>query len=652
LSLPSTPSARALEIQVLLAASPDTPTKALLERFKSDPELAGIGAVVEEVVVGPFPRNLAEVLAGPKLRLALVSLDDLIRSGTVRDSALTSALGQPGSFSDTRDLFALQDAPLGEAVMAEIARDRKVVAVTYWSRGQSAIVSHSPIRTAADFKGKRLLAWASPTAGPAVLALGAQPVTIAAADVFTAFDRGILDAVEVLPTIAQGFFQPGGQANSLSTRYRPILGFLVAASMRWVDLSERQKAALAQAARSADAAGRTEALAVEARLEDSVRARGVPVINIASTDPAGFLGVGEKLFQSRFGEGSTPAMVQSNRLAVAHARTTPAPARAMSPAASAQTPVLFVTTRNDEGGSDPRYRFGSRFDQTPQLTCGEATYATLGTREAGTSYAGPISLSPAALPTGSDSCVQFVVRRMSETGRSRVLLFIHGFRNTFDDAIRRAIATAGDTGFDGIVLVWSWPADGQVLNYMRDEDAARLTEYQVPKFVRALLAHPAILRFDLLAHSMGTRIALAFLYALQEGAGSERVEHVILAAPDETRDIVRFVLTAVASRLGRFRTLYAAHYDWPLRISSFLHGNDRAGLSGRDIFLLNGLDTIDATDVEAAFWGFFALSHAHVFDVPKAVADLKRLLLEDKAADQRGLARQQVDQSSFWSIPR
>ncbi|MBZ0139027.1 MAG: hypothetical protein K8H87_04540, partial [Pseudorhodoplanes sp.] len=98
--------------------------------------------------------------------------------------------------------------------------------------------------------------------------------------------------------------------------------------------------------------------------------------------------------------------------------------------------------------------------------------------------------------------------------------------------------------------------------------------------------------------------------------------------------------------------LYAAAHDRPLLASRLLHDTERAGIGGNRLLVTRGLESVDVTAVEARFWKSFATgSHAHVFQVPKAINDLKALLKDGKTADQRRLTRGDRNGLPFWLIP-
>src|SRR5690606_31245992 len=55
-----------------------------------------------------------------------------------------------------------------------------------------------------------------------------------------------------------------------------------------------------------------------------------------------------------------------------------------------------------------------------------------------------------------------------ETDRKqgRVLLYVHGYRETFETTSKDAAQIARMTGFDGPVIQYSWPSQGEVLKYV------------------------------------------------------------------------------------------------------------------------------------------------------------------------------------------
>jgi TRAP-type C4-dicarboxylate transport system substrate-binding protein len=652
-------SAHALEMELLLGGTADLATRFLVDRFKSHQDLLDAGVVVTERIVPPA--QLRSELKPDAFRIGLLSLDELISAGILKGDAVpVQAFTQVGQYPDTRDLFGLQRTALGEAALAEIGRSQEYVPIAYWNRGQTSILSRSPIRTAEDFQGRKIRSAFRQQADLPIVAMGAAPVHTPAAEVFAALQRGQFDAAEVTPALAIALVPGTETGNSLGTQFRPIVGFLVAAAAAWANLTEHQKAAIATAAKAADAAARTIVLDQEAQLEQAARARNLVAVNLAQADAPNF-----RRLASAPAAAVTAAQLQelqADRVAIGSITRAPVAAlpRIARPSAAAKVPMLFVTDRNDEGGNRLQVRFGSNKVDDDNLKCGQVDYDAEPARTMGVTYAGPLRLQSPDLALGADNCVRYVSEVLSGTGRSRVLLFVHGFNNTFDAAIRRAITTAQDIGFDGIVLVWSWPAEGWVTYYMRDEEFAERTRRHFAPFAQALLQRPEIRRLDVLAHSMGARIVLFLLDELRKSGKRVPLGLLIFAAPDAGQGafsdvVVDFVKKAPT--LGGLKTLYAAKQDFPLRISSYIHGSDRAGQGGDALMILDGVESVDATEVEAGVLAALVrFAHAHVFDVPKAVEDLRRLLMEGKPAAERRLTRREREigtvKKPYWIIPQ
>jgi esterase/lipase superfamily enzyme len=146
---------------------------------------------------------------------------------------------------------------------------------------------------------------------------------------------------------------------------------------------------------------------------------------------------------------------------------------------------------------------------------------------------------------------------LSAPGRD-LLLFIHGFDNTFSDAMTRAafnrewLAASGNARADTTIVAFSWPSKGQIVSfpflaadYRFDQNIATQSGLHLMGFLarldpimRAARASKPGLRVTLLAHSMGN---LALQSAVEtwflQGNGKDMIfDQAILAAGDCTYD--------------------------------------------------------------------------------------------------------------------
>ncbi len=191
---------------------------------------------------------------------------------------------------------------------------------------------------------------------------------------------------------------------------------------------------------------------------------------------------------------------------------------------------------------------------------------------------------------------------LANAGRN-LLIFIHGFDNTFEDAITRAafnrdfLAASGRPGTDTTVLAFSWPSLGRIVSfpvldadYRHDQNMARLSGVHLMTFfsrIEPLLrqARANGCRTYLLAHSMGN---LALESAVENwflhGNGNAELFHVaILAAGDCGFDAFaqpsRAGLDGLRLLAARISTYFSGEDD-VLKLSNAINGMQRLGQDG------------------------------------------------------------------------
>lgn len=86
-----------------------------------------------------------------------------------------------------------------------------------------------------------------------------------------------------------------------------------------------------------------------------------------------------------------------------------------------------------------------------------------------------------------------------------VLVFIHGYNVSFEDAARRTAQMAYDLGFDGAPILYSWPSKGRAQDYSADEESIQWTTDHLRKFLEDVARKSGARRIQIIAHSMGNR---------------------------------------------------------------------------------------------------------------------------------------------------
>ncbi|MGC3972319.1 MAG: alpha/beta fold hydrolase [Pirellulales bacterium] len=121
--------------------------------------------------------------------------------------------------------------------------------------------------------------------------------------------------------------------------------------------------------------------------------------------------------------------------------------------------------------------------------------------------------------------VELVKDRAANSPEEEVLVFIHGFNNSFEEAAKRTAQFAYDLRFPGAPILFSWPSQGTVAQYQADSNEAERSQPHFQEFLKNLLSDSKAKRVHLVAHSMGNRILARTLVELAKdgGAGRPRV---------------------------------------------------------------------------------------------------------------------------------
>ncbi len=123
-----------------------------------------------------------------------------------------------------------------------------------------------------------------------------------------------------------------------------------------------------------------------------------------------------------------------------------------------------------------------------------------------------------------------------------VLLYVHGFNTSYDEARFRLAQIVDDARFGGVAVLYTWPAAGSLIDYGAAKESATIARDALSRLLHRLSDLPDIGRVHILAHSMGAWLAME---ALRENAisGSPdlngKLGDVMLAAPDIDLNVFR-----------------------------------------------------------------------------------------------------------------
>lgn len=323
-------------------------------------------------------------------------------------------------------------------------------------------------------------------------------------------------------------------------------------------------------------------------------------------------------------------------------------------------PVYFATNRAlnpDPDRDDPADQF---LDQDGDLVWGDAVVSIPRVHELGVlesqGWWASMFFDPdpekhvilQSMTPGDLAVIRDWVLRDLETQENAILMYVHGYNTSLDKAMRRAGQLTYDLGWQGPSFLFSWPSQGDALDYFKDSTLAQRSTFAM----RDTLAELASLEADrivIIAHSMGTRVlsnGLAEL-ARDDLDAANRISTVILAAPDIDESVFRDQLAPRFQSLsGSHFTLYASAEDSALKVSKSANGFPRIGDTTGGVPDLPGIDVIDATGVVSDFFG-----HTYFGDNKTILSDIFTMVHQGLPIDQRPLVKQ-VDLAGrpVWKI--
>jgi esterase/lipase superfamily enzyme len=169
--------------------------------------------------------------------------------------------------------------------------------------------------------------------------------------------------------------------------------------------------------------------------------------------------------------------------------------------------------------------------------------------------------------------------------KGKVLLYVHGYRETFDTTSADAAQIARLADFDGPVIAYSWPSQGNLIGYGVDETNMYWDENNFRRFLQKLAGQSWVKEIVLVSHSLGARLvlpAVEYVDRTSSNADSSNISNIILASPDVDRqdferDIAEEVLSTRRVNNDRRITVYTSAHDKALALSLTLHGYPRLG---------------------------------------------------------------------------
>ncbi|PDS36696.1 esterase [Rhizobium anhuiense] len=161
----------------------------------------------------------------------------------------------------------------------------------------------------------------------------------------------------------------------------------------------------------------------------------------------------------------------------------------------------------------------------------------------------------------------------------RVLVFVHGFNNRYEDAVYRFAQIVHDSHADVAPVVFTWPSRASIFDYNYDKESTNYSRDALEELLTRTAANPAVSDVTIMAHSMGTWLTVEALrqMAIRNGHVASKINNVILASPDLDVDVFGRQFASLGKDKPHF-TIFVSQDDRALALSRRISGNvDRLG---------------------------------------------------------------------------
>lgn len=161
----------------------------------------------------------------------------------------------------------------------------------------------------------------------------------------------------------------------------------------------------------------------------------------------------------------------------------------------------------------------------------------------------------------------------------RVLIFVHGFNNRYEDAVYRFAQIVHDSKADVAPIIFTWPSRASVFGYNYDKESTNFSRDSLEDLLQRASKDPKVGEITVMAHSMGSWLTIEALrqMAIRNGRVAPKITDVILASPDLDVDVFGKQIRAMGDKRPKF-TLFVSRDDRALNLSRRISGNiDRLG---------------------------------------------------------------------------
>jgi len=259
---------------------------------------------------------------------------------------------------------------------------------------------------------------------------------------------------------------------------------------------------------------------------------------------------------------------------------------------------------------------------------------------------------------------ELLSKRLAEANSQEIILFIHGYNNSFTDAGLSLADIWHFTGRFGVPITYTWPAaSGGLFGYFKDREAGEFTIFHLKEFIRLLSEHNEVENIHIVSHSRGTDITTSALRELlieSRAAGISprekyKITNLFLAAPDMDFGVVsqRLIAEKIGPAFGQI-TVYMNKDDGALGLAQRLMSGLRFGraqsdnLSDDEREIFARIKNVNFVNVEGVSG---LIGHSYFRAHPGVLSDIVAAIKEKVPPGNSKRPLAQIN-GNFWTLPK
>ena len=259
---------------------------------------------------------------------------------------------------------------------------------------------------------------------------------------------------------------------------------------------------------------------------------------------------------------------------------------------SVEPTVLVTTTRKPVSGARAKPWFGP--ERATTMTVARAKLVAPDESRGSLASGGLGEWRRARVEPGSADAGDLA----AQAGSGDVLIYVHGFKQTFETAVLDAAHLSDGIKFRGRTMAFSWPSKAGLFDYAYDRDSAMWSRDDFERVLSALVSAPSAGRVHIVAHSMGTMLTLESLRQLHARYGdtvTSKIGAVVFASPDIDMDVFTSAIHRIGPLAGKI-VVIASTNDRALALSGQIAGGmTRVGAAEKAVIARLGVRVVDAS---------------------------------------------------------